>query len=92
MAYVTGAADTRRALEESELREHLQRSLPDYMIPHAVMVLESLPLTANGKLDRKALPNPEGRQTKVEYVAARTPVEACWCRSGPRCWDWIGSE
>ena len=61
--------------EASELRAHLQRSLPDYMIPQLFVMLESLPLTANGKLDRKALPTPEGRQGTTEYVAARTPME-----------------
>jgi amino acid adenylation domain-containing protein len=75
VAYVTGASGTGVRPEASELRAHLQRSLPDYMIPQVFLVLESLPLTANGKLDRKALPSPAGRQTKMEYVAARTPVE-----------------
>ena len=75
VAYVTGAVP-----DASELRAYLKRSLPDYMIPHAFMMLESLPLTKNGKLDRTALPTPEGRQTKVEYVAPRTPVEAVLAR------------
>ena len=76
VAYVTGARDSGVVPDASELRAHLQHSLPDYMIPHAFMLLKALPLTVNGKLDRKALPTPEGRQGKVEYVAARTPVEA----------------
>ena len=80
VAYVTGAGSAAVAPDASELRAHLKRSLPDYMIPQAFMLLESLPLTANGKLDRRALPAPEGPQTKVEYVAPRTPVEAVLVR------------
>jgi amino acid adenylation domain-containing protein len=62
------------ALTES-LREHLQRSLPEYMVPAAFMVLERLPLTPNGKVDRKALPAPEHGAHADRYVAPRTPVE-----------------
>jgi amino acid adenylation domain-containing protein len=48
-------------LSTPELREHLSRRLPDYMIPSCFVALERLPLTPNGKIDRKALPEPEGR-------------------------------
>ncbi|WP_194915726.1 non-ribosomal peptide synthetase, partial [Catenulispora rubra] len=55
--YVVPRAGAR--VDVADLRAHLARSLPEYMIPSAVVVLEELPLTANGKVDRKALPAPD---------------------------------
>ncbi|HEU4557572.1 MAG TPA: amino acid adenylation domain-containing protein, partial [Longimicrobium sp.] len=69
VAYVAGG------VEADELRAHLRRSLPEYMVPAAFVVLERLPLTPNGKLDRKALPAPEQAAEADQYVAPRTPVE-----------------
>ncbi|WP_281360367.1 amino acid adenylation domain-containing protein [Lentzea indica] len=57
-----------------ELRSHLEQSLPDYMVPSAFVLLDSFPLTPNGKLDRSALPDPTGA-TVSEYVAPRTDTE-----------------
>src|SRR6266540_3029728 len=60
-----------------ELREYLKERLPDYMAPWAYVRLERLPLTANGKVDKKALPQPEmaGGEPDESYRKPRTEVE-----------------
>ncbi|PHN51806.1 syringopeptin non-ribosomal peptide synthetase SypA [Pseudomonas syringae] len=60
VAYVT-AQQPETALDIEHLRNHLQGLLPDYMVPAAYVQLDALPLTANGKLDRRALPAPDSQ-------------------------------
>ncbi|MFM9162605.1 MAG: AMP-binding protein, partial [Methylocystis sp.] len=62
----------------TELRAALLRTLPDYMVPSSFVVLEKLPLTANGKLDVRALPDPEVIG-EGEYRAPVTPTEVLLC-------------
>ncbi|MEV2607285.1 amino acid adenylation domain-containing protein [Paenibacillus larvae] len=69
--YVAG-----KSLNGSEMREQLSGQLPSYMIPSYFVQLKQMPLTPNGKIDRKALPLPDGKlQTGAEYVEPRTPIE-----------------
>ncbi|WP_460427464.1 phosphopantetheine-binding protein, partial [Azotobacter armeniacus] len=72
VGYVSAPAG--QALDSGMLRERLGRLLPDYMVPGALVVLEALPLNASGKVDRKALPEPElaGSQT---YEAPQGEIE-----------------
>ena len=70
-----------QALSSGELREYLRERLPEYMVPSFFVLLDSLPLTANGKLDRDALPAPQYTDTDSgdAYVAPRTPIEEMLC-------------
>ena len=70
VAYVVADGD----VSSDELRGHLSRKLPGYMIPAAFLFLEAFPLTASGKINRLALPRP-GPAARKEFVAPRTAVE-----------------
>jgi amino acid adenylation domain-containing protein len=71
VAYVGEAAP----VATEELQSFLRESLPAYMIPARFVRLHALPLTASGKIDRRALPEPGEAESVAEYVAPRTPLE-----------------
>jgi hypothetical protein len=71
VGYVTGAVDA------VAVREFAAGMLPDYMVPSALVVLERLPLTGNGKVDRRALPVPQNDAS--QYRAPRTEKEELLC-------------
>ena len=74
VAYISGADNI--APDIPAVRQALQQELPEYMVPSAFVVLDAFPLLPNGKVDRKALPEPEGRRDlDSAFVPPRSPVE-----------------
>ncbi|HEX2094384.1 MAG TPA: amino acid adenylation domain-containing protein, partial [Longimicrobiaceae bacterium] len=71
VAYVVASRGTASV---QELREHLRGRLPEYMVPSALVLLDALPLSPNGKIDRRALPAP-GRAADEAYVPPRDDLE-----------------
>lgn len=74
VAYVVFKRDRWESV--NSLTEHLRSKLPSYMVPSAIVVLNELPLTANGKVDRQALPDTPAREVPCDNAgAARDPLE-----------------
>lgn len=68
--------DAQQAPSLADLRNYVAAKLPDYMVPSAFVTMEALPLTANGKIDRKNLPIPDLAKLRADsFIAPRTPTE-----------------
>ena len=88
VAYLVCDAAQQSAAQQALLREalkaQLSAQLPDYMVPAHLILLTHMPLTANGKLDRRALPAPAPELNRQHYVAPSTPLEhslvGVWCQ------------
>lgn len=76
---VTEADDLTKADAGDELREFLLKSLPSHMVPAHFVVLDQMPRTPNGKVNRKALPAPDIRVAGETYAAPETPVQHAIC-------------
>ncbi|MGD2093014.1 MAG: amino acid adenylation domain-containing protein, partial [Candidatus Aminicenantes bacterium] len=74
-AYIVGSKVFNQTAADSELREYLSNTLPGYMIPSFFIVLDKIPLTPGGKVDRKSLPEPAVRGNGLEFTAAGNVVE-----------------
>ena len=80
VGYVTAVADVR--LDVSQVQHYLRQGLPEYMVPAKLIVLEAIPLTPNGKVDKQSLPKSRFEAT-AHFIAPRTPMEKSlselWC-------------
>jgi amino acid adenylation domain-containing protein len=74
VAYVVLSSS--KPVHSESIREELSHRLPDYMVPGHIVALQEMPVTSNGKLDRKALPLPVAQSEQSAFVPARSPEEA----------------
>ena len=73
--YLVGYYTSEQEIDEKKLRNHLSSKLPKYMVPNYFMRLETMPMTASGKTDRKNLPVPDFTMKEREYVAPESLIE-----------------
>ena len=92
VAYVVMDTNARPVAETesqtSHLKTELKRRLPEYMVPAVIIELPELPLTSNGKIDRKALPNPEWQASSRSMLLPEIRQKKNCAKSGNRCWEY----
>jgi aspartate racemase len=74
VAYLVAAQDAKPT--PTELRHYLQQQLPDYMVPSTIVLLQAMPLTPNGKINRRGLPAPEAEASSNEIAVATDAFQA----------------
>jgi amino acid adenylation domain-containing protein len=75
IAYVVAPSLSAQQAKDSQLRQYLRNTLPEYMLPSAFVFLDELPLTVNGKVDKRSLPPPTVQRESEKYVQPRVPIE-----------------
>ncbi|ARV60165.1 non-ribosomal peptide synthetase [Nostocales cyanobacterium HT-58-2] len=75
VAYVVPSGAKTHSALINDLRSFLKQKLPEYMVPRAFVLLKTLPLTSNGKIDRRSLPEPTNFEREETFVAPQTEIE-----------------
>lgn len=88
--YLAGYFTAAREVSLAELTEHLRSRLTEYMVPGALMQLEEMPLTVNGKIDKKRLPVIQFTAAEREYTAPSPPWRRSSAISSPKFCGWSG--
>ncbi|MBQ9251120.1 MAG: amino acid adenylation domain-containing protein [Clostridia bacterium] len=82
--YLAGYFTGKEPISTGEMKAFLQEKLPEYMVPNVLTQLAEMPMTTNGKVNRKALPEPDLRELKAEYVPPETETEQRLCAAFAR--------
>ena len=82
--YLAGYYTAQEEINEQALKAFMQEKLPEYMVPSVLMQLDEMPMTANGKVNRKALPEPDLQALKAEYIPPETETEKILCAAFAR--------
>ena len=77
--YLAGYFTAQESIDTEKLKAHLQEKLPEYMVPNVLTQLDEMPMTSNGKVNRKALPEPDLKELRAEYVPPQTETEKALC-------------
>ena len=82
--YLAGYFTAKEAVSVSDLKAFMQEKLPEYMVPSVLTRLAEMPMTQNGKVNRKALPEPDLQELKAEYIPPETETEKILCAAFAR--------
>ena len=77
--YLAGYFTAKDEIDADALKAFMQEKLPEYMVPNVLTRLDEMPMTQNGKVNRKALPEPDLQELKAEYIPPETEIEKTLC-------------
>ena len=82
--YLAGYFTAKDNVPAAELKAFMQEKLPEYMVPSVLTRLAEMPMTSNGKVNKKALPEPDAQELKAEYIPPETEIEKALCAAFAR--------